>query len=93
MTTLDTTCSPVLLGIHDRALLGLRFLINSVDKRNGCLPNIWACFESGPAVARHDFPDFGDLTSRYLEAIYLARCMTGSDAGDDPEDVQILSQE
>ena len=83
MITSNTAHKSSPLDLHDRAMLGLRFLVNSVDERNGCLPNLWAHFGLGPAVARHEFADFGDLTSRYLEGIYLAKCMTGSNLGDD----------
>ncbi len=83
MITSITAHQSLPLDIHDRAMSGLRFLVNSVDQRNGCLPNLWVRFGSGPAVARHDFADFGDLTSRYLEGRYPAKCITGSDLGDD----------
>ncbi len=74
---------PIPLDLHDRALLGLHFLTHSLDEGYGYLPNILMRFDKEYPLARHDFADFGDLTSRYMEAIYLTRVMTGSRAGDD----------
>jgi len=74
---------PIPIDLLDRARLGLHFLEHSLDRRHGYLPNIIAVFEGDQAVHRHDFADFGDLTSRYLEAFILARRMTGSDAGEE----------
>ena len=34
-------------------------------------------FRTRPAEAAHDWPDFGDVTSRQLQAVIMARHMTG----------------
>jgi hypothetical protein len=54
---------------------GLNFLNNCVDKKRGCLPYFAVMFKNDPAEVRHDWPDFGDLTGRYVEAFVLARQM------------------
>lgn len=74
---------PVPINLHQRVLLGMDFLIHSTDKRYGCLPNIHVFFDDKKTYGRHDFADFGDLTSRYLEALLLAKHMTGSNSGDE----------
>ncbi len=83
MTHFYGTHLPVPLNLHDRASLGLHFLTHSLDESYGYLPNILMRFDREYPLARHDFADFGDLTSRYMEAFYLARCMTGSQTGDE----------
>lgn len=83
MNNYYTSYLPIPMDLHGRALLGIHFLTHSLDKRYGYLPNIWAIFETGKVFARHDFADFGDLTSRYLESLYLAKCMTGSSDGEE----------
>ncbi|HBG26082.1 MAG: hypothetical protein A2Y10_00380 [Planctomycetes bacterium GWF2_41_51] len=59
----------------NRVKLGLNFLNNNLDERKGCLPYFVTIFKRDPAEARHDWPDFGDLTSRYIEAFIKAREM------------------
>ena len=61
---------------------GLHFLTHNVDRRRNCLPFFVTKFKDDPAEARHDWPDFGDLTGRYVEALHMARDMTGSDEGE-----------
>ncbi|MFH2068116.1 MAG: hypothetical protein ABII89_01460 [Candidatus Omnitrophota bacterium] len=74
---------PVPINLHQRVLLGTDFLVHNPDKRYGCLPTFTVSFDDKKTVGRHDFPDFGDLTSRYLEALLLAKQMTGSNSGDE----------
>jgi hypothetical protein len=66
-----------IFDLGDRVRHGLNFLNQNVDKKKGNLPYFWTIFESDPAEARHDWPDFGDLTSRYIEAFIVARRMLG----------------
>lgn len=53
----------------------LNFLNNCVDKKRGCLPYFAVMFKKDPAEVRHDWPDFSDLTARYVEAFVFARRM------------------
>lgn len=64
---MDTLCQ--------RAEHGLNYLNNNVDRRRGCLPFFSTMFKRDPAENRHDWPDFGDLTGRYVESFVLARRM------------------
>ena len=66
------------IDIRERVRLGLNFLNNNVDKDRGCLPYFTTIFKTNPAEARHDWPDFGDLTSRYVEAFIYVRKILGS---------------
>lgn len=63
------------LDLCERVKLGLNFLNNCVDKNRSFLPYFSIMFKNDPAEARHDWPDFGDLTGRYVEAFILARKM------------------
>ena len=65
------------LDLPERARFGLNFLANNVDKNANCLPYFWTLFNDDPAEARHDWPDFGDLTARYVESFIVARRMLG----------------
>lgn len=65
------------IDLKARVRLGLNFLNNNVDKERGFLPYFTTIFKTNPAEARHDWPDFGDLTSRYVEAFIYARKMLG----------------
>jgi len=64
---MDTLCK--------RVELGYRYLNSNVDHRRGFLPYFSTMFKHDPAEARHDWPDFGDLTGRYVESFILARRM------------------
>lgn len=63
--------------LRSRVRLGLNFLNNNVDADRDCLPYFVTIFKNDPAEARHDWPDFGDLTSRYVEAFVYVRKMLG----------------
>lgn len=66
-----------IFSIYERAGLGLEFLNKNVDKKRNCLPYFWTLFDETPAEARHDWPDFGDLTGRYVESFTAARAILG----------------
>ena len=53
------------------------YLDNMVDKDGLPYFNI---FWTDPAEAAHDWPDFGDVMSRQLQAAIMARHMTGKEA-------------
>lgn len=61
--------------LENRVKHCLNFLNNCVDKNRNCLPYFAVMFKNNPAEARHDWPDFSDLTGRYIEAFILARKM------------------
>jgi len=74
---------PIPLDLQDRARLGARFISRNLDRRYTYLPTFWTIFEAEQVYGRHDFPDFGDLTSRYLEALYLVKDMSGTSDHDE----------
>ena len=53
------------------------YLDKMVDKDGLPYFNI---FRNDPAEAAHDWPDFGDVTSRQLQAAIMARRLTGQEA-------------
>ncbi|MFA6175329.1 MAG: hypothetical protein WC765_01975 [Phycisphaerae bacterium] len=53
--------------------LGLNFLTYNVDSKRGCLPYFATIFDCDPAENHHDWPDFIDLSARYIEAFIMAR--------------------
>ncbi|MBU0714230.1 MAG: hypothetical protein KJ964_02600 [Verrucomicrobia bacterium] len=67
----------IMIDLHDRVKLGMRFLDHSLDHAYGGYPNFLADFRQTPAYHIHDFADFGDLTARYWEALLLGQHMTG----------------
>jgi len=70
------------LIIEDKAMLSLNHLTRNLDPKLNYEPYFWTMFDSDPVEARHDFPDFGDITGRYLDALILMRRMTGSETGE-----------
>ena len=66
-----------IFDLHERLDISLGFLNNNVDEEKGLLPYFATMFKNDPAEARHDWPDFSDLTSRYIEAFVLARKILG----------------
>ena len=64
-------------SIPAKVTLGLNFLNNNVDKNRGFLPYFFTDFKNDPAESMHDWPDFGDLTGRYVEAFSKARNLLG----------------
>jgi hypothetical protein len=63
------------LDLIRAARLGLNFLNRCVDLDRRCQPYFVTQFKNDPAELRHDWPDFSDLTSRYIEALFLVRKM------------------
>ena len=53
------------------------YLDNMVDKDGLPYFNV---FWTAPAEAAHDWPDFGDVMTRQLQAAIMARHMTGKEA-------------
>ncbi|MDD3663316.1 MAG: hypothetical protein PHT84_05645 [Candidatus Pacebacteria bacterium] len=65
------------LDILSRVALGVDFLNNNVDRDRDYLPYFFTDFQHDPAWSRHDWPDYGDLTGRYVEAFFKARRLLG----------------
>ena len=74
-----------IFDLRKRAELGLNFLNNNVDKNREFLPYFSTMFKNDPAEARHDWPDFGDLTGRYVESFVMARKMLNIDQAGEVE--------
>lgn len=68
--------SPFSLDIPGRIVQGTSFLGRSLDP-DYHIPNILMINDGRQAWHCHDFADFGDLTSRYLEALVLAEAIAG----------------
>jgi len=66
-----------MFDLCERVRIGMNFLNSNVDKKRRYLPYFTTIFKNDPAELRHDWPDFGDLTARYVEAFILARRMLG----------------
>ncbi len=64
-----------IFSLTKRTEIAFNFLRKNVDPRRGCLPYFVTIFKKDPAEARHDWPDFSDLTARYVEAFILGRKM------------------
>jgi hypothetical protein len=65
------------LAVETYARRAFNYLDNMVDQDGLPYFNI---FWTDPAEAAHDWPDFGDVTSRQLQAAIMARYMTGRTA-------------
>jgi len=72
-------------NLKERANLGLNFLSRNVDPSLDFQPYFFTDFSKDPPENRHCWPDFGDLTGRYVDAFILARLMTGSKQGAEVE--------
>lgn len=64
-------------SIPERVTLGLNFLKSNIDKNHACLPYFYTNFQNATAWSQHDWPDYGDLTGRYVEAFIKARRLLG----------------
>ena len=68
---------PETLAVETYARRAFNYLDNMADKDGLPYFNI---FWADPAEAAHDWPDFGDVTSRQLQGAIMARHMTGRSA-------------
>jgi hypothetical protein len=69
--------APETLAVETYARRAFNYLDNMADKDGLPYFNI---FWADPAEAAHDWPDFGDVTSRQLQGAIMARHMTGRSA-------------
>lgn len=76
---------PATLDLEERARLALNHLTRNLDANLGYLPYFWSHLTSDPPEARHEAYDFGDITGRYVDALILARHMTGATVGEAEE--------
>lgn len=78
--------TPDTLNLQDHARLALNHLTRCLDDNMGYLPYFWVFLDSDPAEASHGLSwEFGDISGRYLDAMILARQMTGSQIGEKEE--------
>jgi hypothetical protein len=75
--------------LEDRARLALNCLARNVDPDWRRLPYFWTHLKPSPPVARHGIGpfDFGDIAGRWVDALALARRMTGSDSAEETEGI------
>ena len=69
-----TPAAPETLAVETYARRAFNYLDNMADKEGLPYFNI---FWADPAEAAHDWPDFGDVTSRQLQGAIMARHMAG----------------
>jgi len=77
--------TPDTLDLASHARLALNHLTRNVDEKRSYLPYFRTVLLSDPPEARHENWDYGDLSGRYVDAIILARQMTGDDRNADVE--------
>jgi hypothetical protein len=75
----ETWVYPATLILEHRVPAAAEFLTRMVDPGKGGLPYFKVVLDGRPPVAQHDWPDWGDMTARFAEALAMARVMTGSD--------------
>jgi len=75
--------------LEDRARLALNCLARNTDPDWHRLPYFWTRLKPSPPVASHGIGpfDFGDIAGRWIDALTLARHMTGSDEAAETEDI------
>lgn len=76
---------PDTLLLEERAEIALNALIGVADEDYEYIPFFNADFKAKPAYMVHGNWDFGSSHGRLVDAIVLARCMTGSTMGEDVE--------
>jgi hypothetical protein len=71
---------PRTLNLQWHAEQGINNLTRNLDERENYIPYFWTMYHLDPPEARHGAKwwDFGDQVGRYLEALLLARVMTGN---------------
>lgn len=76
---------PDTLTLEERAELALNALIGVADEDYEYIPFFNGNFKAKPAYMTHGNWDFGSSHGRLVDAVILARAMTGSDFGADVE--------
>ncbi len=74
------------LNLEDQAKLCLNYLCGNMDSKRGGLPYFWTFFRPDPPEIRHAWPDYGDITGRFVDAFILAHQMTGEEKGQKEEE-------
>ncbi len=77
--TRETWTYPKTLTVEDLVPASADFLTRMMDQRRDGLPYFRVRLDEKPPVAEHEGPDWGDMTGRFVEALMMARLMTGSD--------------
>jgi len=72
-----TNTKPQTFALEAYAKKSLNYLTRMVDKQGQPYFDV---FWTNPSEAAHDWPDFGDVQSRQLQAAVMAREMTGQEA-------------
>lgn len=73
----ETWTYPRTLTLEHLAPATAEFLTRMMDDRKGGLPYFTVRLDAAPPVAVHEWPDWGDMTARFAEALMMARLMTG----------------
>ena len=75
--------------LEDRARAALNCLVGNTDPQWRRLPYVWTYLKPSPPAASHGAGprDFGDVAGRWIDALALARHMTGSETGVETEEV------
>ena len=76
----DTGAAPQTFAVETFVARTYNYLDNMADKDGLPYFNI---FWTDPAEAAHDWPDFGDVMSRQLQAAVMARHLTGREASNE----------
>ena len=82
---MDGKMSADTLNLEDHARLSLNFLCGAIDLRQGGLPYFYIFLKPDPPEKRHAWPDYGDITGRFVDAFILAHQMTGDKRGEREE--------
>jgi hypothetical protein len=68
---------PDTLNLQDRVTLALDCLTRVLDNKQNNRMYFWAQWDYDPPLLSHAKWDFGDGTGRFVDAVTLARLMTG----------------
>jgi len=77
--TIETGSFPRTLTLEHLVPLSADALTHLMDERRGGLPYFRVRLDAKPPEATHEWPDWGDMTARFAEALMMARLMTGCD--------------
>ena len=77
--THETWTYPKTLTLEDLVPASADFLTRMMDPHKDGLPYFRVLLDKEPPVATHDWPDWGDMTARFAEALMMARLMAGDD--------------
>ncbi len=75
----ETWVYPDTLTAEHLVPLSTDFLVRMMDTNRGGLPYFRVLLNEEPPLAKHEWPDWGDMTGRFAEALMMARLMTGDE--------------